>query len=186
MGDIPVKFKKKIKSEKGQSAVEFAFVLPIFLFLLFAIIDFGWYFYNYISMENSARNAARIACVEYSECAIATDTGLPDDKVYTLGGGLLGEYSTQEQNIVNTVKNTMPSSIHEVEITIDYTYDDTFAEKNKEFDSADRCNGDVIVTVKGKMTALTPVLSTIHGGKEIDMTSRSTFKVEQQYDDSSE
>ena len=41
-------------------------------------------------------------------------------------------------------------------------------------------------TVKGKMTALTPVLSTIHGGKEIDMTSRSTFKVEQQYDDSSE
>lgn len=53
------------RKENGQSLVEFALVLPLFMLILMGIMDFGWLFYNYIGVENSARNAARIACVEY-------------------------------------------------------------------------------------------------------------------------
>ena len=49
------------KKEEGQSIIEFVLVLPIFAIILFLILDYGWLFVNYIEVENSARNAARIA-----------------------------------------------------------------------------------------------------------------------------
>ena len=55
--------------------VEFAFVLPIFLLLVMGILDFGFLFYNYISMENAARNAARVACVDYEDVAYDSQEG---------------------------------------------------------------------------------------------------------------
>lgn len=51
------------KRESGQSAVEFALVLPILLLLVCGIIDFGWLFYNQLSVENACREGARVACV---------------------------------------------------------------------------------------------------------------------------
>ena len=54
------------KKEEGQSIIEFVLVLPIFAIILFLILDYGCLFVNYIEVENSARNAARIACVEYT------------------------------------------------------------------------------------------------------------------------
>lgn len=50
----------------GQSLVEFALVLPIFLFLLFAIIDGGRYVYLNSTLSNAAREAARLGSVEAS------------------------------------------------------------------------------------------------------------------------
>lgn len=52
-----------MKREKGQSAVEFALVLPILLLVVCGIIDFGWMFYNQLSVENACREGARYACV---------------------------------------------------------------------------------------------------------------------------
>jgi hypothetical protein len=57
------------KGEGGQSLVEFAFVLPIFLLVLFAIIDFGMAFHAWIAVTNSAREGARLGAVR----APATD-----------------------------------------------------------------------------------------------------------------
>ena len=54
----------KNKKEEGQALVEFALILPIFLLLVVAIIDFGWIFYNTSKMTNVAREAARIIAVE--------------------------------------------------------------------------------------------------------------------------
>lgn len=41
-----------INDKKGQALVEFILVLPIFLIILFLIIDFGRIFYNKIKMES--------------------------------------------------------------------------------------------------------------------------------------
>ena len=60
------------KKEEGQSIIEFVLVLPIFAIILFLILDYGWLFVNYIEVENSARNAARIACVEYTNAVSYT------------------------------------------------------------------------------------------------------------------
>ncbi|MCF0109855.1 MAG: pilus assembly protein [Erysipelotrichaceae bacterium] len=53
------------KDEEGQAMVEFALVLPILLMVLCAIIDFGWLYYNSISLKNAAREGARYAVIHY-------------------------------------------------------------------------------------------------------------------------
>ncbi len=49
---------------RGQTLVEFAFVLPIFLFMLFGLIDLGRYVYMHSTLSQAAREAARVASVE--------------------------------------------------------------------------------------------------------------------------
>ena len=49
---------KKLK-QKGQAVIEFAVVLPLFVLFLFGIIYSGMLFYDYISLSNLARSAAR-------------------------------------------------------------------------------------------------------------------------------
>jgi len=51
------------KGEGGQSLVEFTLVLPIFLLVLFAIMDFGMAFNAWIAVTNSAREGARLGSV---------------------------------------------------------------------------------------------------------------------------
>lgn len=53
-------------SSRGQALVEFAFVLPIFLLLLFGTIDFGRYVYYVQILNNAAREGARYAIVHGS------------------------------------------------------------------------------------------------------------------------
>ena len=51
--------KRRSQSQRGASAVEFALVLPLLLFIVFGIIDFGWLFYVDIQVTNAAREGAR-------------------------------------------------------------------------------------------------------------------------------
>ena len=54
---------KKLKEEKGQSVVEFALVLPVLLLILCGILEFSWALYGKLSLENTAREAARAGSV---------------------------------------------------------------------------------------------------------------------------
>jgi Flp pilus assembly protein TadG len=58
------------KREDGQSLVEFALVIPIFLLVLFAIVDFGMAFHAWITVTNSAREGGRLGSVHASSAAI--------------------------------------------------------------------------------------------------------------------
>ena len=55
------------RKEEGQSTVEFALVLPIFLLLIFGMMDFGWLFYNKIEINNASREGARYAVIHCSD-----------------------------------------------------------------------------------------------------------------------
>ena len=55
--------RRRGKRENGQTLVEFALVLPIFLLVLFAIVDFGMAFHSWITVTNSAREGARLGAV---------------------------------------------------------------------------------------------------------------------------
>jgi Flp pilus assembly protein TadG len=59
------KFRRKIQigSERGQSLVEFALALPILVLLLFAVIQFGVAFNNYVTLTDATRAGARKAAV---------------------------------------------------------------------------------------------------------------------------
>lgn len=102
-------------ARRGQALVEFALVIPVFLLLIFGIIDAGRLIYTYNAVSNSARNAARVAIVNQAAsgtdtcdttaptayavgCAVASSGGITVapadvDVVYTdyLGGGECGD-----------------------------------------------------------------------------------------------
>jgi Flp pilus assembly protein TadG len=53
----------RLRSEQGQSIVEFAFVLPILLALVLGIVQFGIAFNNYLTITDATRVGARKAAV---------------------------------------------------------------------------------------------------------------------------
>jgi Flp pilus assembly protein TadG len=53
----------KFKNERGQTMTEFAFVVPILLVLLLAIVQFGIAFNNYVTLTDAVRAGARKAAV---------------------------------------------------------------------------------------------------------------------------
>ena len=55
--------KIQMRSERGQSLVEFALALPILVLLLFAVIQFGIAFNNYVTLTDATRAGARKAAV---------------------------------------------------------------------------------------------------------------------------
>jgi len=55
--------KKKLKSRRGASAVEFAIVLPVLLMLIFGIAEFGILMYDKAVITNASREGARAGIV---------------------------------------------------------------------------------------------------------------------------
>lgn len=49
------------RRRQGQALVEFALIVPVFLLLLLAAVDFGRIFFTYIQLNNTAREAAAYA-----------------------------------------------------------------------------------------------------------------------------
>jgi Flp pilus assembly protein TadG len=52
-----------LKNQDGQSVTEFALVLPILAFLLFAVIQFGIVFNNWVQLTDATRAGARRGAV---------------------------------------------------------------------------------------------------------------------------
>lgn len=63
------------QTEAGQSLVEMALILPVFMILLFALVDFGRGFYSWLIITNAAREGARAAAVQ-------SDSSTVDSKIY--------------------------------------------------------------------------------------------------------
>ncbi|KUO66577.1 MAG: pilus assembly protein TadE [Gracilibacter sp. BRH_c7a] len=53
--------KKKWRSSSGQALVEFALVLPLFLLLIFAVVEISHVGYSYVTLNNAVRSGARVA-----------------------------------------------------------------------------------------------------------------------------
>ena len=55
---------KKLQSESGASAVEFALLLPVLMMILFGIIEFGLALYRQAILTNASREGARLGIVQ--------------------------------------------------------------------------------------------------------------------------
>jgi Flp pilus assembly protein TadG len=53
----------QLRSQQGQSLTEFALALPILVLLLFAVIQFGITFNNYVTLTDATRAGARKGAV---------------------------------------------------------------------------------------------------------------------------
>lgn len=96
--------------EKGQNLVEFAMVVPIFLVLVFAIVDFGMGFHAWITVTNAAREGARIG-------AVGADSATIEARVVDTASSLVAE----DLNV--TVVNAQGAPGEAVSVDVNYDYD---------------------------------------------------------------
>ena len=55
---------------RGQALVEFALIIPVFILLVMGIFDLGRAVYGYNTVNNAAREAARVAIVDQTQAHI--------------------------------------------------------------------------------------------------------------------
>ena len=96
--------------EKGQNLVEFAMVVPIFLILVFAIVDFGMGFHAWITVTNAAREGARIG-------AVGADAATIEARVVDTASSLA------EDDLSITVVNAQGTPGEAVSIDVQYDYE---------------------------------------------------------------
>jgi Flp pilus assembly protein TadG len=74
------------RGRRGQSLVEFAVILPVFLLILAGIIDFGLGLYSQMTVINAAREGARLgAVIAGKDPAMETDI---NKRVQAMSAGL--------------------------------------------------------------------------------------------------
>lgn len=107
-------------SDSGQSLVEFALILPIFLLLLFGIIDLGRGVYAYNTIQNAAREGTRVAIVDQNKDVIVAEV-----QQHSVGLGLEADDVDVEFLKPDTMTEecTTPIAIScEIEVIVSYTF----------------------------------------------------------------
>ena len=64
-----------MKKQRGQVIIEFALILPLFLLMIFGLIYSGMLFYDYSTLSNVARSAARAPAIASADNSGNIDTG---------------------------------------------------------------------------------------------------------------
>jgi Flp pilus assembly protein TadG len=108
--------KDRRRRSRGQSLVEFAVVFPVFILVLFGIIEFGFMLYSQMTVSNAAREAARVSVVDPDPCTIpdlARATGL------SAASGLNSAYLSINGSVPNCTKAKQGDT---VTVTVTYTY----------------------------------------------------------------
>ena len=67
---------RSMKKNSGSTLVEFAFVLPVLVFLLFAICQYGFIFAAYITIRNASAVGARQAIISTNNAAAVAKAAL--------------------------------------------------------------------------------------------------------------
>ena len=116
------RLKKGNRGEKGQSLAEFVMVLPIFLILVFAIIDFGMGFHAWLTVTNSAREGARLGAVRAPAAGgcdndPSTQATNVDCRVRETADSL------NQANLAVTISNAQGSPGSSIVVDVDYDYD---------------------------------------------------------------
>jgi Flp pilus assembly protein TadG len=101
-----------LRSQKGQSLTEFALALPIFVLLLFAVIQFGIVFNNYLTLTDATRAGARKA-------AVGRQLPNPQNSVITAVRNSATDLNQKDLNV--TVTSTWQPGA-DVSVTATYPY----------------------------------------------------------------
>jgi PKD repeat protein len=141
------------RKSRGQSLVEFALVLPVFLICLAAALDLGRVFFANISMNNAAREGAFEAARHPAAFGPGQDCDASD------AGRIVCRVQFEARNTsVSIGDNDITSSCN--------------------LACAEVAGSTVTVTVQGQFALVTPILSAIFGGSTVPITSRATAQIE--------
>jgi Flp pilus assembly protein TadG len=103
--------RRAARRSPGQTLVEFALVLPVFLLLLFAVIDGGRYIFVSSALSNAAREGARLGSVE------ASWRGSTDPSCGASAGPVCPADDTQLRNHITAAANRQMTPFGSVQDT---------------------------------------------------------------------
>lgn len=63
---------KRVREPRGQTLVEFALIVPLFILMMMGIFDVGRAIYAYSTINNAAHEAARLAIVDQDTADVRT------------------------------------------------------------------------------------------------------------------
>ncbi|WP_456296749.1 pilus assembly protein [Vibrio sp. AK197] len=115
---------KRLTNQRGIAAVEFLTVLPLMLFILLAVAEFGQAFITFNVLNKQAQNGVRYATSAIQGTAsydqIANETNIKNMVVY----GKVTPNSDDESSVKNLTTNdvTVDHSNGYVTISINYNY----------------------------------------------------------------
>jgi Flp pilus assembly protein TadG len=115
---------------KGQSMVEFALILPLFVLFIIGIFELGRAFFAYIAITNAAREGARVATFWSGKATIANvntaiDTEIgssPMVKVSNITSRHI-ECSNSYQTVTSDIQLQNCPSEEPIRVTIEYKFD---------------------------------------------------------------
>ena len=85
------------RSERGAELIEFALILPLLIFIILGLIDFGFMFQRFEVVTNSAREGARIAVLPGY---VAADVNVRV-RSYLTNGGVAATTSNTTVSVTN-------------------------------------------------------------------------------------
>jgi Flp pilus assembly protein TadG len=127
MGDLMIKRIRtaRKRGERGQALAEFALLIPIFLILLFAIVDFGMGFHSWITVTNSAREGARLGAV-HPPLDVASSPCFGEASLEQCIEGRVrdtADLPDQATKMTVTITNAQGDPGESVVVEVDYQYD---------------------------------------------------------------
>ena len=138
---------------RGQSFVEFALILPIFLVFLAATLDLGRVFYANITLHNAAREGA----FQASKTPQSYDDDQPCDQA--------------ANRVVCRIQNESKGSMVAIEPEdIDMVCNPVGC--------PEAAGATVTVNVRGDFRLVTPILAFVFGGQDLQLASSATAQIE--------
>lgn len=160
-----MKYPRKPGSERGASLVEFSFVLPLLLLLIFGLIDFGRFVITTTTISTAAREGARYG--------IGTGAGVGGVARYADCTGIRA--AVKAKSVVSTITDA--------DITISYDHGPATAafltcSGSSVTASAIVSNDRILVTVTETFNPITPFIDEFFGPVTINPTDRRTITKE--------
>jgi hypothetical protein len=149
----------KLREKSGIAAVEFALVLPLFVTLVFAIIDFGWYFFVQHTLQYATREGVRLALV----------------------GGTIGEENRLD-SIIKTIEDDAKLAVDPEKLSISiFPVTGAYGDPGGWEGTQDPGNPGDIMRVKTRYTYdfLTPLIGHFFSGGNILVQAEATYKNEE-------
>jgi Flp pilus assembly protein TadG len=156
---------RRARGERGAAMVELAIILPIFVVLVFGILEFGITYNNYIALRQGTREAARQAAV--GNFGTTTSCSLT---------GVSGSPSTDVQKLMCLAKSQSGLSYANTRVKVltgnpDFSSDGTFTKGDS-----------IIVCTMYPVDAAAKIVSPLLGGSLLK--SKTSMRIETNYSNS--